>query len=141
MQLTKKGTATGLPSFFARRESLHLRSMEVITVQQCLAHMETGATFSCKCITFDRKRRTGGDVLDILAAVLLRNDTPLTPSDRPPTPLEAHIATIANAPKKPNHSEFYTRNIRLCSAGHPTETIKKIHPPLLIEFNGITVVP
>jgi hypothetical protein len=115
--------------------------MEVITVKECLTQMETGKPFSCKCITFDRKRRTGGEVLDILEAVLLTNDAPLTPSDRAPTPLEAHIANIATAPKKPNHEKFYTRNVRLCSAGHPTETIKKIHPPLFIEFNGMTVVP
>ncbi len=38
--------------------------------------------------------------------------------------------------RDPNHGAHYTRNIRVIIDGHQTEILYKIHPLLIIEFNG-----
>ena len=102
--------------------------------------MESGAVFAAKCVTFDQKRRTGGDVLEILEASLLQRDEKEAPAaaGRPLTRREEVLKSVG---RKANHKAHYTRNVRLHCAGEPTHTIIKIHPPLLIEFNGKIVVP
>jgi hypothetical protein len=60
--------------------------------------------------------------------------------NRPATKAETAVLDIGKK-YQPNHQPNYTRNVRLTSAGTPTSIIKKIHPPLLIEFNGKIVVP
>jgi hypothetical protein len=48
---------------------------------------------------------------------------------------------VLDAGRNPNHQWHYTRNIRLLSQGMATESIIKIHPPLIIEFNGQITTP
>jgi hypothetical protein len=119
--------------------------MDLISVKNCLQEMETGTVFSCKCVAFDRKRRTGGEVQEYHEAVLLqRGQTPEAPTDRAPTAVEQATQgffEIAEKTKAANHAAHYTRNIRLYCDGHPTEIVRKIHPPLLVEFQGKIVVP
>ena len=38
--------------------------------------------------------------------------------------------------RNPLHNQHYTRNIRVVMDGLETESIYKIHPALIIEFNG-----
>lgn len=111
---------------------------EVISVSDCLKIMHSGQIFTAQCVTFDRTRRTGGEIFDIIEGVLVQPDEADRP-DRPETKTEKTVRAIQK--RGPRHAEHYTRNIRLCSAGTPTSVIKKIHPPLLTEFNGKIVVP
>jgi hypothetical protein len=62
--------------------------------------------------------------------------------EREPTPLErAMMSPMTINTRKPNHAWHYTRNVRILSEGMATEAIVKIHPPLIIEFNGQTTTP
>jgi hypothetical protein len=113
----------------------------IITVADCLKYMETGAVFSAKWVTFDKKRRTGGDFSEVLEASLLKRENP-EKSGSTPRARTAREQSLDEATRRPaNHSEHYTRNIQLHTAGQATEIIKKLHPPLLVEFNGKIVVP
>ena len=60
---------------------------------------------------------------------------------RPPTFLEAKAQQLAMAKRNPRHRRWYTRNICLLQNGVLTSIIRKIHPPLILEFNGQIVVP
>lgn len=62
--------------------------------------------------------------------------------ERPMTALERRLTGIEDAERRnPNHQQHYTRNIRILQRGQPTEMEVKIHPPLIIEFNGETTCP
>lgn len=125
---------------------------KIITVAECLRIMESHVPFSCLVVTYDRNRKKGGKLLEIPEARLDRKAGPdchlptdeLPNAPRPMTDYEAkrHALTEpADGSKNPNHKQWYTRNIRPYAAGHPLTDLVKIHPPLLIEFNGKTVVP
>jgi hypothetical protein len=111
----------------------------MISVAECLKIMADGQPFRCRVVAYDRRRKKGGEILEYEAVLLseaqmlaLRPDRALTKrekmNDRPDR-------------RNPNHSEYFTRNIRICQNGHPTSLLRKIHPPLLIEFNGQPVTP
>lgn len=110
--------------------------------------MHAGEVFSIKVVTYDRRRRNKcGQVLHIEQAALVWGDggserTQKSAGERPPTPLESALASMASGGERdPNHAHHYTRNIRVYQNGQPTEMIRKIHPPLIIEFNGKTTCP
>lgn len=125
--------------------------MPVITVSECLKIMDSGSPFSCLVVTYDRTRKKGGKLLEIPQARIERKaDDPNTQypipntGQRPPTPHEAKLAALASPSaggRNPNHSHWYTRNLTILADGHPLTDLVKIHPPLLIEFNGMEVVP
>ena len=118
---------------------------DIISIGQCLAHMHSGRAFSCEVYTYDRRRKTGGELRHYEEAVLLRPDGPgaEAATGRPATRMEHLRAELARPklPKNPHHRRWYTRNIRILQAGHPTGIVRKLHPPLLRRFNGKTVVP
>ena len=104
--------------------------------------MASGELFSCKVVKYDRKRKTGGQILEIVSAKLVsaekkEKQQAATPATRAATPMEQ---LQQKRSKKPHHFRWFTRNIRLYTAGLPTSQILKIHPPLIIEFNGNQVV-
>ena len=119
---------------------------KVITVKQALEIMDSGDTFSLVCVTYDRQRKKGGNLLEIHEARMDKKnafgDRPEA-AGRPPTDYEAKLAALQEPDKgrNPNHQHWYTRNIRPLANGHPLTDLVKIHPPLLIEFNGLPVVP
>lgn len=128
-------------------------STNIISIKECLEHMESGKAFSCRVVAYDRRRKTGGQLLDYEEAILVQNTSPSEfkgededgDPARPMTRMEELHAMMQMSDddnrRNPNHRHHYTRNIRILQDGHPTAIIKKIHPPLLLRFNGQTVVP
>ena len=105
--------------------------------------MESGKSFSCKVVSYDRKRKKGGVVLHYPEAELVKaSDADKEDSlQRMPTKMEQQHLQIEAIKRNPHHKKWYTRNIRILQDGFPTAIIKTIHPPLLIEFNGQNVFP
>lgn len=112
----------------------------MITIKDMLAIMDSGAIFSCKVIAYDRTRKKGGEILDYPEAVLVRKNTKKKAGQRSLTTHEKRQLLETNKPKNPRHKQWYTRNIRLCVNQVPTAIIKKIHPPLVVEFNGQQII-
>lgn len=114
--------------------------MEIITIRQMLRTMEGGDPFSITFITYDRRRRKGGAVRTFPEAELLQRKKKEV-EGRPMTRREKAGLPADFSEKSPRHRKWYTRNIRILQDGHPTALVKKIHPPLVVFFNGKNVVP
>lgn len=109
----------------------------MITLKEALAHMDSGKPFSLKVVAFDKKRRSGGQILEYPEAVLLQSSNAEEQGKRGATRLEQlRQQAYEQASRKPNHGTHFTRNIQLLQDGHPIAIVKKIHPALLLEFNG-----
>lgn len=120
----------------------------MITIGKCLEWMHSGKPFSLKVVSYDSRRpKKSGRVLEYQEAVLMwgdgGSDRTASASERQPTDLERALMGALGTPDKrnPNHSEWYTRNIRILQHGEPTAMLVKIHPPLIIQFNGETTCP
>lgn len=104
-----------------------------------LAQMETGMVFSCKVVSFDRNRKKGGTIVTYEEAVLVQREEKQKKKSRSRT-LHEKQKELEETRKNPRHKSWYTRNIRLCVNKAPTSIIKKIHPPLVVEFNGQQII-
>lgn len=111
----------------------------MISVAECLKIMADGQPFRCRTVSYDRKRKKGGNIETIEAVLLDEAQMLKLRPDRAATKRE----TINQRPDRrdPKHADHFTRNVRICQNGHPTSLLRKIHPPLLIEFNGQLVTP
>ncbi len=122
----------------------------MITIAKTLEYMHSGKPFSLKVVSYDKRRPANtGKVQHVEEAVIVwgdgeKKDKPAS-GERAMTGLEmqlaGHYAKGADIKRNPQHAVHYSRNIRLLQRGVPTEAIKKIHPPLIIEFNGETTCP
>lgn len=102
--------------------------------------MNAGKLFTLQVVSYDRKRRTGGDVQYYEGRLVQANSD--NARGRSLTQVERLQARLDDAlPRDPQHRKWHTRNIRLYANGQPTGIIKKIHLPLIIQFNGEDVVP
>jgi hypothetical protein len=111
----------------------------MITMQEMLDAMKTGAPFSMTVCSYDRKRKKGGEWKHYPEAVLVQaKDQPK--GDRPLTAVEKVRQELTAIKRNPNHREHFTRNIRILQNGHPTAIIVTIHPPLVDQFNGKTLL-
>jgi hypothetical protein len=100
--------------------------------------MNSGQVFTCKVVTYDQKRKSGGEVKEY-RAILMQADKQ-GPKLRPMTPREKLKQSVDK--RNPNHKQWYTRNIRLVTHdNYETTIVLKIHIPLIIEFNNQTVTP
>lgn len=109
----------------------------MITIAQCIEFMESGKPFSCKVVSYDLKRKSGGKILEYDEAILVQNTKEEEEeAGRPRTNRETQVQRLTEMKRNPSHRKWYTRNIQLLQDGFPTSLIKKIHPPLIIEFNG-----
>jgi len=128
-------------SFCPARKTLILQDMkkDFYTVTECVRIIMAGHRFSCKFVTYDRVRKKGGKVRAFSEAVWERQgDDPDPKSDAIP----AEPATTSDhTTRAPRHRKWRTMNVRLLVDGHPTGQVRKIHPNLLIEFNGKPVLP
>jgi hypothetical protein len=121
--------------------------MEMISIAEVLEKMHAGGVFSLKVVAYDRRRREkSGKIVEYVEAGLVWGDggddrTKNKTAERAPTALERQLSGLDENRRKPNHSGWYTRNIRLYQGGIPTEAVRKIHPPLIIEFNGEKTCP
>lgn len=100
------------------------------TFRTMLQEMNTGRPFTCRFITYDQARKRGGDVRTVQAQIL----EPPNTKARPFTPAEASERKTKLLPR-------HARRVALLVDGHPTEQIRTLHIPLIIEFNGKPVVP
>lgn len=121
----------------------------MIAIKQVLEVMHSGAVFSLRVVTYDKRRKEKrGQVLYYPEAQLVwgdgGSDRTAKAGERQPTDLERALTGSqpqSETKRNPNHAWHYTRNIRILQDGKPTEVIVKIHPPLIIEFNGQTTTP
>lgn len=111
---------------------------EIITLKEVRDIIASGEHFSCVAVSFDKKRRTGGEFIEIIEGVIAKKDSDEF-AERSLTKIEREIFEIKT--KSPNHYLNHTRNVAICVDGYVTNVIKKIHPPLIIKFNGKNVVP
>ena len=104
--------------------------MSTISVGEMLEEMQTGSIFSLEYVKLDRKRNTGGEIARFPQAMILQAEQKkiVTGSER----------KVIRA-RKAQHRKHFTRNIVICAEGSPTNIIRKIHPPLVLTFNGLTV--
>jgi len=109
----------------------------MITTAEILAYMKSGKTFSMKVCSYDRSRKKGGKVREFPEAILTQAG-PI--ASRPPTSIEKKQAELARIRKNPHHRSHYTRNITILANGRKTSIVEKIHPPLILEFNGDSIV-
>lgn len=108
------------------------------TFKRISDYLNTGQPFTCKVISYDRRRKSGGDVNEYEGVLVQRSGRGRTAVEQ----MKAELVELDSIDKRsPNHRHWHTRNIRLLANGHPTSTIKKIHLPLIVEFNGEAVVP
>lgn len=122
----------------------------MISIRKCLEIMHSGAVFSLRVVTFDKRRKDKtGQVREYAEAVLVWGDggkeRAKKHGERPMTALEKSLLTtppsFSEIKRNPNHAAHYTRNIRILMDGQPTEAMVKIHPALIIEFNGQITTP
>ena len=121
----------------------------MISIKKCLEVMHSGAVFSIRVVSYDRRRKDKcGPVQEYREAVLVwgdgGSDRTRKEGERQPTALEKSLMAPATAPdisRNPEHGVHYTRNIRILMDGQKTEVMRKIHPALIIEFNGQTTTP
>lgn len=120
-----------------------------ISIKEVLDYMHSGKPFvNMKVVTYDKRRKDrSGQILHIPEGVLVWGEGDPKPApaqgERPMTALETALSGFERVPleedkRNPNHARWYTRNIRQFVGGQPTESIIKIHPALIIEFNGLT---
>lgn len=126
---------------------------DFITERDMLAIMAAGRIFSCTLVQYSDQRHRGGKIahyaeaqlMDPLAERARLLGRPLTPAERQAIMDEEDqddTATERQAKRRdPNHRGYYTRNIRIYSAGAPTGVVKKIRPPLVVVFNNKIVLP
>lgn len=103
--------------------------METTTLKEVLYWMDGGEPFSLMAITWDEKKKTGGEELFIKQAW---KHNPVKPEDRKAI-AQAQPKTLLR--KNPNHFNNSTRNLRL-----PNGEIRKVHIRLIRQFNGKTVL-
>jgi hypothetical protein len=117
-----------------------------IRISDCLKRLEGGETIDLEVWQYDSKRKKGGDI-DRFSCQLLTGIEHQTVSGRPLTESEKVEAGSDDIDdntlhhRKPNHSKWYTRNVRIVVNGHPSSIIRKIHPLLIKSLNGIKTVP
>lgn len=120
---------------------------EIITIGDCIKQLESGETATIEVWTYDRKRQKGGEIEALTCKLLTGIEKPEAIQGRALTEFEMSAQRgpddidDAHVSRKPNHSEWWTRNVRLMLNGHPTSVIRKIHPPLIKFFNGVKTVP
>lgn len=118
----------------------------MLPIKECLKIMHSGAVFSLSVVSFDKKRpHKSGIVTHYPEAVLVWGEggdiqKGREVGARPKTQREARLSGLP-AGKQPDHQGNYTRNIRLVANGFKTESLVKIHPPLIIAFNGQPTCP
>lgn len=123
----------------------------MISIKKCLEVMHSGAVFSLRVVAYDKRRKDKtGAVREYREAVLVwgdleKGERKKEKGERGMTALEKSLLTtpppFSEIERNPKHATHYTRNIRILMDGQPTEAIVKIHPALIIEFNGETTTP
>ena len=118
-----------------------------VTLQEMLARLDADEIVSMVVVKYNASKGTAGGLMHIGECQQLNADGK-APSEAGSTPSEASspaeggIQDYSQEEKRrnPHHFEHFTRNVRLFSAGQPTKEIRKIHPQLVVEFCGASVL-
>lgn len=102
--------------------------VETITLKEVLAFMDTGAPFSIAFVTYDEKRKTGGEWIEVKRA---EKYVPFTRAEQERLDKAQPKVGIF---KNPHHYENSTRNIQI-----PNGEIRKVAIRLIRRFNGKVV--
>lgn len=103
--------------------------MDHIPFEEALKIIESGDVVSLKYVTYDHKRKTGGEIRILEQGMIT-------------TPKRNRVKTNTNASstKAQNHYKSFTRNFFVCIDGERTASIKKIHLNFILELNGKKVM-
>ena len=99
-------------------------------IKQVLEIIESRDWFSCKFITANQAKKTGGEVRELKRVRLMAGE-PRNVKSEPGDP-SAHRARQKKAAE---HNYHFTRNLQT-----RTGDIIKVHPLLIFEINGIPVL-
>ncbi len=103
--------------------------MGTITVKEMIETMEKGTIFSISFVTYDKQRKSGGDIRHYPTCKLTtkaQQDDTTKPSVSKSTAKNARFS----------HFEHSTRAFNVVIGDVVTPTIKKFHLFLVLEFNG-----
>lgn len=106
----------------------------VISLTDVLKQMENDTPFALTFVTYDKRRGTSGELIDVENARCTFKRSERNKAANMPT---VPNAEVVDAPKtrKPNHWENATRNIILNN-----RQVRKVHIRLITHFNGKTVL-
>lgn len=97
--------------------------------------MQTGNPFSIKFVTYDHNRKKGGRIVHYPEAIITQSKT---------TKKKEAQTSIVPAKKSktvnPNHWKNATRGLKILVNGVESETIRRFHVFLMLEFNGQKVI-
>ncbi|MCA0334483.1 MAG: hypothetical protein LCH44_11110 [Bacteroidetes bacterium] len=115
--------------------------METISIRQMLMELESGKVGSMQFVTYNKTLNTGGKIKVIEEGYLMHKDRELGKQMRREEEAETDLPKTEIKTRNPKHYMHYTRNIHILKNGVPTGQMIKIHPPLVLIFNGKKVVP
>lgn len=95
-----------------------------MNLTEALEIIESGNPFTCKVVSYDKKRGTGGKI-HVYECI----------SDR-----QQHERSTVVPTKAQNHFDNATRNVTILADGHRTSVPRKLHIDLLLEVNGVKVM-
>lgn len=102
---------------------------DTILFKDMLTYLDSGQPFSLSFVTYDKKRGTGGEWINVKSAVKFMAKGNQTKS------IEAAQPSFTMLSKNPKHFENSTRNIKLQNG-----EIRKVHIRLIRLFNNKTVI-
>jgi len=97
--------------------------MNVIRFEEALKIIESGSPVRLRYVSFDRRRKSGGQIKEHEVMLSRERKDWLTPDQS------------RSASSTQNHYEHFTRNFYQCIDGKQTMSIKTIHLPLILQVN------
>lgn len=104
--------------------------MNEIRFEDAMRVVLSGNPVRLKYVSFDKKRKTGGQIKEMEAVATQPEN-----QQREPSPKSNVTAT-----RTANHFDHFTRNFNQCISGEPTTAIRRVHLELLLEVNGKKVM-
>jgi len=98
-----------------------------MNIAQALEIIESGKVFNLLCVSYNEKKKTGGEKLFFPELVIT-------------VPRDKRNPELAKLTKQQNHKENSTRNCYKCISGEITSAIVTIHIFLILEVNGVKVM-
>lgn len=111
-----------------------MQGAAIISLPDVLKQMEEDKPFDIQFVTYDKRRGTSGDLIDVEKARCTFKRSDRSKDANTPTVPAADILDVPVS-RKPNHYENATRNLIL-----PNGQVRKLHIRLITQFNGKTVI-
>lgn len=102
---------------------------DTILFKNMITYIDSGQPFSLSFVTYDHKRKKGGEWINVKSAVKL-----MAP-EKQQKAIDAAQPSFTMVSRNPNHFENSTRNIKLQNG-----SIRKIHIRLVRLFNNKKVI-